>query len=144
MFKTDVITFKRYVFKRFNWPCSHSYRQLTFIVTSLKTEKWRPPTLCCKVNYMWNHIETGWNSNHFRRNNNMYITHSMLYLVSYNLILFSKFATNRKLPVTCVELMRKVYRLGRLLFLYYIHLEKKNVALHLNKLESSPSKHALC
>ena len=42
---------------------------------------------------------------------NMYITYSMLHLVNYNLILFSKFATNRSL--TCIELMCKTYQPGR-------------------------------
>ena len=38
-----LIAFKRYEFKRFtetfNWPCTHAHRQLTFIVTSLKTDQ---------------------------------------------------------------------------------------------------------
>ena len=42
---------------------------------------------------------------------NMYITHNMLHLVNYNLILFSEFAKNRNL--TCAKLMRKAYQLVR-------------------------------
>ena len=41
----------------------------------------------------------------------MYIIQSMLHWLNHNLILFFEFATNRNL--TCTELMRKAYQLGR-------------------------------
>ena len=41
---------------------------------------------------------------------NMYITHTILHSVNYNLILFYEFATNRN--VFCAELMRKGFQLG--------------------------------
>ena len=112
MFKTDVEWYSNYMCfeKKIYWPCNQACRQLTLIVISLKIEKWRPPTLCRKVNYMWNHSETGQNSSNYidviiRKVIFMYISHGILYRVNHNLIRFYKFATNRN--PTCAELMRK-------------------------------------
>ena len=93
-------------FEKKNYYTGHAIRPVdslkkkTLIVISLKIEKWRQPTLCRKVNYMWNHYETGQNSSHYidviiRIVIFMYITHGILYRVNHNLIRFYKFATNR-------------------------------------------------
>ena len=94
MFKTDVEWYSNYMCfeKKIYWPCNQACRRLTLIVISLKIEKWRPPTLCRKVNCMWNHNETGQNSSHYIDEIirivivNMYITHGILYWDNHNLI----------------------------------------------------------
>ena len=99
--------------KRFYWPCPYAYRLPTFIMMSPKTKKWRPPTLCHKVNSI---CEITMKQDKiciiiheiFRKIIiNMCITNSILLLV---IIWFYEFATNRNL--TCSELICKAFQLG--------------------------------
>ena len=76
-----------------------------------KNDVRRRYVLIIKVNDMWNHNETRLNSYFYIFGIviiNIYITHSILHWVHYNLISFYEFATNRNL--TCAELMRKAYQ----------------------------------
>ena len=80
------------------WPCTHAYRQLTFMVTLLKK-----PMLFCKVNYMWNYNERGWNSNIIDELIriiiiNLYITHSILYWIASFLWIYHKQKLNLRRP----------------------------------------------
>lgn len=68
--------FKKHVFKRSYWPYIDPSGQQVFIVTSLKTEIWRPPIIICKI---------------FRIVRiNVYIEFSITNWVNHNLILFYK------------------------------------------------------